>query len=409
MAKRKLREDKNCLNCGAHVKSRFCPECGQENIINRPGVWSLIGNFFEDLFTYDSRFWLTIHTLLFKPGKIIADFLEGKRKSYVPPVRLYIFASFLTFLASFILPDFSNNPEVNSHKANDKQEVKRQNTDSEYLGKPKSQKEKERTALFDSLYKLTQTKKKIDSLDYARLVKMAERLKEEDPVKTKIESSHDERITIGTTRVSLEEMDFSSGVDYNDHYTNMNTVKEFDSIHNSLSKADRLNPFMKAGVRKIVELKERSVKEQKSLGEAFLNTFTNTLPKALIFYLPVFALILWLFHGKKRWRYYDHAVFTLYYFSFLFVLILSSLVIKQIIYIPAAIFPSVEWISATVYSILSMAVIFYSIFYFYRSHRKIFEESFMMSGLKSTLILGINFWLLLFSFVLFLVIVAFLV
>lgn len=409
MAKRKLREDKTCLNCGAHVESRFCPECGQENIINRPGVWYLIGNFFEDLFSYDSRFWLTIRTLLFKPGKIVADFLVGKRKSYVPPVRLYIFASFLTFLASFILPDFSNNSEVNSPKITDKQEIKEQSTDSENLEKLQTQEEKERTALFDSLYKLTQTKKKIDSVDYARLVEMAERLKEEDSIKTKIESSRNKSISIGDTPISLKDMDLSSGVEYNEHYKNMHTVKEFDSIHNSLSKADRLNPFMKVGVRKLVELKERAVKEQKSLGEAFLNTFTNTLPKALIFYLPIFALVLWLFHGKKRWRYYDHAVFTLYYFSFLFVLILSILVIKQVIYIPAAIFPSVEWISATVYGILYAAALFYSIFYFYRSHRKIFEESYMTSWFKSTLILGINFWLLMFSFVLFLVIVAFLV
>src|SRR5690606_29216275 len=106
MSHHKLRKEKNCLNCGATVEERFCPKCGQENAINRPSFHYLFTHFFEDLFHYDSGFWKTVKNLLFRPGIIIKEYLSGKRKSFVPPVKLYIFISFAAFFIPFILPDF---------------------------------------------------------------------------------------------------------------------------------------------------------------------------------------------------------------------------------------------------------------------------------------------------------------
>lgn len=44
-------------------------------------------------------------TLLFKPGKIVSDYLAGKRKTYVEPAKLYIFVSFVAFFLPHFLPD----------------------------------------------------------------------------------------------------------------------------------------------------------------------------------------------------------------------------------------------------------------------------------------------------------------
>lgn len=35
MSHGKLREEKNCLNCGHFVEEKFCPNCGQENTETR--------------------------------------------------------------------------------------------------------------------------------------------------------------------------------------------------------------------------------------------------------------------------------------------------------------------------------------------------------------------------------------
>lgn len=45
-------------------------------------------------------------TLLLRPGVIVRDYINGKRKTYVEPVKLYIFVSFFTFFALHFLPDF---------------------------------------------------------------------------------------------------------------------------------------------------------------------------------------------------------------------------------------------------------------------------------------------------------------
>src|SRR5690606_4964667 len=108
MSNSTLRKEKDCLNCGAKVEERFCPKCGQENTINRPSFHYLFTHFFEDLLHYDSGFWKMMKTLIFKPGIIVKEYLAGKRKTFVPPVKLYIFISFITFFLPHILPDFGN-------------------------------------------------------------------------------------------------------------------------------------------------------------------------------------------------------------------------------------------------------------------------------------------------------------
>lgn len=115
MGHHRLRKDKTCLNCFHVVESNFCPNCGQENIEPKQSFHYLFTHFVEDLTHYDGSFWKTIKNLLFKPGYLTKEYLEGKRKRFVPPVKLYIFISFVTFFLPTILPEvalFGENPAV---------------------------------------------------------------------------------------------------------------------------------------------------------------------------------------------------------------------------------------------------------------------------------------------------------
>ncbi|MCB0820385.1 MAG: DUF3667 domain-containing protein, partial [Bacteroidetes bacterium] len=100
----KQRQEKNCLNCGKLVEHRFCGFCGQENIETHQRFGDLVYHFFEDLTHYEGKFWKTIRLLLFSPGKLTKIYLSGQRVSYVPPVRLYIFISFLAFFIPYLMP-----------------------------------------------------------------------------------------------------------------------------------------------------------------------------------------------------------------------------------------------------------------------------------------------------------------
>ena len=108
MSKSKIRTDKTCLNCRYVVENRFCPNCGQENTDTRKTFHHLFIHFFEDLTHYENAFWRTIKNLLFKPAALTKEYLSGKRLSYLAPVRLYIFISFITFLIVAIFPNNNN-------------------------------------------------------------------------------------------------------------------------------------------------------------------------------------------------------------------------------------------------------------------------------------------------------------
>ncbi len=95
--KHRLRADKTCLNCRRVVPERFCTHCGQENVQPRKPFYYLFTHFVEDLVHYDSSFYKTVKSLLFRPGGLTLEYLSGRRKTYVPPVKLYIFINFVTF------------------------------------------------------------------------------------------------------------------------------------------------------------------------------------------------------------------------------------------------------------------------------------------------------------------------
>ena len=104
MSKSPLRKDKTCLSCRHVVENRYCPNCGQENIDTRKTFHHLFIHFFEDLTHYENAFWKTIKNLYFKPASLTKEYLSGKRLSYLAPVRLYIFISFVTFFLIAVIP-----------------------------------------------------------------------------------------------------------------------------------------------------------------------------------------------------------------------------------------------------------------------------------------------------------------
>ncbi|WP_276381740.1 DUF3667 domain-containing protein [Flavobacterium sp. H4147] len=120
MSHNKIREDKTCLNCRHVVEQKFCPNCGQENSDTRKTFHHLFIHFFEDLTHYENAFWKTIRNLLFKPSTLTKEYLSGKRLSYLAPVRLYIFISFVTFLLISFFPSKVNKQiDDNEEKLNE--------------------------------------------------------------------------------------------------------------------------------------------------------------------------------------------------------------------------------------------------------------------------------------------------
>lgn len=99
----RLAGSSNCLNCGTPLKGPFCYYCGQPDKRLLRFFPVLIREFFEDFLELDTRFSRTMKPLLFQPGRLTRDYLDGRRFRYTPPIRLFIFSSMLFFILAATL------------------------------------------------------------------------------------------------------------------------------------------------------------------------------------------------------------------------------------------------------------------------------------------------------------------
>lgn len=294
MSKQTPRKDKTCLNCQHVVEKKYCGNCGQENTESRKTFHHLFTHFIEDLVHYDSGFWKTIRILLTKPGFLSTEYLAGKRKSYVPPVKMYIFINFLTFFLMSIL--VATNQPFEEKPANVNQAVK--------LNLPP---EKDNIFGYES----------IEALDAAQVSK---------PEKEKLNK-----------------------VEYW-------MMKRFIVLDQTYTK--------KQFVAKLAE------------------GFIANIPKVLFLYMPFFAFCLWIFHNKKRWYYFEHGIFTLHYFSFMLLTLSFYFIISYL-------FGFFTVLSNNV-GIIFFGLTLWWFFYFFRSHRKFYGESKLVSRLKGLVLFVIN-------------------
>ncbi len=81
-----------CPNCSTPLDEtfNFCPDCGQENDDKRQSFGKLMAELVEGFTSIDSQLVKSVPALLFKPGFLTREYLAGKRKKYLHPVRMFI-------------------------------------------------------------------------------------------------------------------------------------------------------------------------------------------------------------------------------------------------------------------------------------------------------------------------------
>lgn len=95
-----------CPNCGtglAHPQPRFCPDCGQETRVRAPTLMEFVQQFGGAYFATEGALWRTLRLLLTRPGELTRQYLAGRRKHYVLPLRLYLTISVIVLLAIRVL------------------------------------------------------------------------------------------------------------------------------------------------------------------------------------------------------------------------------------------------------------------------------------------------------------------
>lgn len=357
MSHHQERKEKNCLNCNAEVAGRFCQVCGQENIEPKETFWVLATHFVHDLTHFDGKFFSTLRFLLFKPGFLSHEYLRGKRTSYLHPIRMYVFTSFIFFL---IFTNFYQKSESTT-------ELKTP------IAKDIGTLEKERDKLKIAISKKDSTLDVEDSIErqknYLQLIRDIELLKKDSTKRDSI--------------LSLDE-DANNSFHFNNTDTSKITLKHYDSVQNSLPPNKRDNFFVRNIQRKNYALELKYNYDRKKMNEAIMEKFVHLVPQMLFVSMPLFALILLLLYVRRKQIFYvNHVVFTIHLYCATFILTLAALILNSIFKLVHL----QEWVLGTI-------AYFTVCIYWYKAIRNFYSQSRKKTMLKYVIILLINFFLL---------------
>jgi hypothetical protein len=340
MSHHELREEKTCLNCGNNVEQRFCGNCGQENIEPRQTFGHLIAHFFEDLTHYEGKFWETLRYLFFRPAFLTKEFIAGRRNRFLPPVRLYIFASFITFLLPALIPEVPSKEE-------DKHKPVKETADSS----------------------LTHQMSHKDSATLAGLTPVKDNSVKEEGDSTII-------------NYSFESND-KGGISYHGAHKTMTALDSAKQAR--INTDDPMGYWAYRFNKKLIHLRKYPVEDQY---EMIVHALGSNFPKALFVYMPLFAFILRLFHRKRNWIYFDHGIFTLHLFSFTLLAFLALLIVTGV-FDMLVYFTGIEAFDL-VSRVLMVAVGIWVPYYLFRAHHKMYEEKRSVSMLKVWGIIFLN-------------------
>jgi len=308
LSRHHLRHDKTCLNCGTIVGERYCTHCGQENTEPKESVGHLIGHFFADITHFDSQIFTTLKDLVLRPGFLTREYAAGRRMKYLNPIRMYIFIS-----AIFFLVMFAGSEE--EHKGGGEESTHATNLFRQKFADSLREVAGERTT--------EEPKETVESVNMRIKVerRIAERLDTTEVVKAGDESMFFAFGSGAKLTIDLTENKY-------------NSLREYDSIEPRLPDSSRNSGLWGWVIRRNVQLKEEHGGRSKMHIEQNLQ---HSIPKIMFVLLPLFAWFVSWFYSRKKYYYVQHAIFTIHYHSFLFLLFMVVLLITKPITSPQAI------------------------------------------------------------------------
>jgi Protein of unknown function (DUF3667) len=322
--KHHLRKNKTCLNCGTIVEDRYCSHCGQENIEVKESFGHLLNHFFADITHYDSKFFVTIRDLIFRPGFLTKEYLAGKRSYYLHPIRMYVFISAVYFLVllTYKSPEHQLEEATTEQVSND---TKREMADSLHV-------------MLATASPDTRTGKIKDSLIRSIIARL------------RLDSVRDKK-------------DMNFVVVGNITYKQL---RQYDSVQNTLPAAKRdkgLKPWIYGHWL-------ATLNRHGSITGIQLGARTqHMIPKLMFFFLPLFALFLKLFYSKKKYFYTDHAIFSLHFHCAVFLLFLIFDLLGMAIPALGSYVGLLEFLLAVVYLVIAL--------------RNVYEQSWLVSISKA--------------------------
>ncbi|QLG47190.1 DUF3667 domain-containing protein [Costertonia aggregata] len=296
-----------CTNCKhpLDISDKYCPSCSQANSTKKLTLKDFFDEFFASMISYDSRLLKTLSALMLRPGKITKDYIAGKRICYTNPFRFLLSLTIVYFLMMSLSGDFGKYDDYiqnnNASIPNIDEGVVKIN-----FGSDEAQ---ELAQALDSISGNSGSEKRsiLDAMFWKQ-----------------------DSITMANPQGKYNEINekwalprFFDKRQFFETLIRRDSIKTFDQILSKYEVADSMenkNAFnaAKGTIR--------------ALGQpgSFFNAILSRLPFLIFFFLPVFALFIWLVYIRKKYNYTDHLIFSFHNQSLLFILLIISFFIDSI-------------------------------------------------------------------------------
>lgn len=349
-----------CANCGAAMLGEHCYRCGQpvKGLVRHFG--SIIGDFLDSVFDFDSRTVRTLGPLLYRPGFLSNEYMAGRRVRYVSPVRLFVFLCIVSFfvLQLWVDPELDGAVQLGGSDfagLNDIAEIEAKRDETiagleagraALAGNPGGQ------AGMDAAIAAVRSasQRRIDEL--------------QDPARTAAPPGGDKK---------GPEISFGSGP-----WNAETNPLRFEQLPESFN--DWLNRMIGRAAVNV----ERVEAEPRLLAETFL----QTLPQTFFVLLPVFALLLKFAYLFKRRLYMEHLIFALHGHAFLCLGLLLAVALDALrgLLDPGLLHAMLTGAERALFAWMPI--------YLFIAQKRVYRQGWIMTGLKFAM-LGFAYLLLL--------------
>lgn len=335
-----------CKNCGKKLKGMYCSQCGQYALDIEQPFWKYLQQYFENVYQFDSKVWLTLYYLFRRPGFLTREFNAGKINSYVHPLRLFMFLSCLFFIFAFSLLD----------------DWKKMQAHTEEMAEWEVLKNTEEAGNWTS-YETVMAQSGLEDTVIWTVTDTA-MLSSYKPMLRLLESPYQD-----TFRVQLAQVIFQ------------------DEFH-AWEKSDTIFVLEKDSVHQAqVDVTKKQKRELKDLRSEWkynqlVSWYSSNWPLIALLLIPIFALLLMLFFRKEKLGYMSHLVFALHLHS---VLLIISAVMLILLWLGChwGILYGLLWIYFLVYSIIAV--------------RRVYSRSSWGKAVLKTFLLYGSYWIVWFT------------
>lgn len=337
-----------CENCATVLVGEYCHGCGQHAHNPLRSVKHALEEVFESFWHVDGRIFRTLRDICI-PGRAAINYLSGKRVRYLPPLRIFLILSIFTFFLAHLAM-----PEGTEFRIRDDSTFNSVKTVAEV--------QKMRTDTIAALAEVPEPGRSIsiDKVNEAANMRIAE-LEHRAPSG----SANDLNVSVKT-----------------------NVEKELDKAranpYHSASMPDWYDAMIqKLRLRMLANIAKLS-KGQDELGPLWL----SSVPTALFFMVPIFALLLRVFYWRSSFTYLEHLVVALYSHAHLLMLSAVLLIGATFVHFTG----STLLQKVLLYCIVP--VLIWAAVYLYQSQKRIYQQSTLKTTIKYLMLGSMHFFMM---------------